>query len=230
MVHRRVPRNRVDGPERSVASTLVGTIRMADPKTLVITELRLVDGSLFVKFTWNGQGRKEPDDVRTMGTESTVDIQITLHKDTAAYYAEKKQALTPDQFEELLVKDWKLSSKMSMRTTMAYLLNKDNIVTGYTIQSILETHAAARLELYKSRKQAILNGLTKDIDTWSVKARFVQCLLNDELIVRKRPLAEVQADMTTLGFDEKAHDMLLSLSLKVQTKEMVEAWESRWRI
>jgi len=219
------------GPKDLIVSNLVGSIRMVDSKTLVITELppgKWV--TPFIKFARTNvvhKGGKEPDEVRTMGTETTVDIHIILHKDTVAYYAQKKNTLTPIQFEELLVKDWNLASKVSMRTTMAYLLNKDNQVTGYTIDTILETHAEARLAMYEKRKQSILDSLTVDMDIWTMKAKFLHCLLDDTLVVRKRPLADIQADMTGLGFDEKDHDMLLTLPLKVQTKEMVDAWETK---
>lgn len=218
-------------PCELVSSTMVGKVRMMDAKTLVITELPpgkwATPFLAFAEANVVCKGGKPPVEVRTLGSETQINFQIVLSRETAEYYAAKKSDLGPALFKQLLVKDWKLSCKADMRTTMAYLLDEGGHVKGYTVRSILETHAAVRLAVYNERKVAILKGLESDMRVWELKARFVGHLLDDTLKVRKRPLSDIKASMVELGFGEVDHSMLLGLPLKVQTEESMQEWASK---
>lgn len=220
-----------DDARELVASTMTGMIRLADPKTLVITELPpgkwTTSYLAFAERNVVCKGGKPPADVRTLGTESKVHIQIVLSKETVTHYATLNASLSPEAFESKLVADWGLEVKVDMRSTTAYLLNETGQVQSYTVASILDTHATARFALYKARKQAILNNLTETMRDQDLKARFVQCLLDGTLVVRQRSLDVIRKDMTTHHFPVEDHETLLSLPLKVQTKESVAEWQAK---
>jgi DNA topoisomerase-2 len=224
-----IPTNSTDACEL-VASMLVGKVQLKGA-TLVVTELPpgkwATPFLAFAEANVVCKGGKPPVEVRTLGTESKINFQIALSKETVDYYDSKKSELCPVAFEKLLVDDWKLASKADMRTTMAYLLDEHGSVKGYTVCSILETHAVARMALYEARKVAILKGLDADMRMWELKARFVGYLLDDTLAVRKRALIDIKASMVELGFDEADHSMLLGLPLKVQTEESVKEWAAK---
>ena len=172
------------------------------------------------------KGGKPPLEVRALGTETKVHIQIVLSKETALHYATLNASLDTNAFSKRLVADWKLEAKVDMRATTAYLLNGRGQVQGYTVASILQTHAAARFDLYEKRKQSILIKLTADMRVLQLKARFVQSLLDGALVVRQRSMADIAKDMEVQAFPPDDHDMLLGLPFKTQTKESIAEWQA----
>jgi hypothetical protein len=98
---------------------------------------------------------------------------------------------------------------------------------SYTIQDIFKVHATARLNMYKARKQHLIESLEHHREEWGFKTKFLKCLLDDTLQVRKRFMADIKTDMTELGFPEPTHTDLLKLPLSVQSQEKVDEWTNK---
>lgn len=209
----------------------VGIIQMVGTKTLEITELpvgKWTDPYIsFARQHTLTKSGNPPDNVINLSTETTVHIQIVLHRDVAAQYAAKQAQLSDADFTALLVKDWKLTSTVWMNPKTAILLDRHGCPKSFTVQDILEVHAAARLDLYETRKRYLLDAYRAEMPVWTRKVRFLQCLLDDTLVVRKRPLADIQASMTDLEFPASTHAELLKLPLSIQTAETVELWTQK---
>ena len=81
--------------------------------------------------------------------------------------------------------------------------------------------------MYRARKEYLLENLKVQKTQLGYKVRFVECLLNDQLIVRKQSLATIQASMTKLDFPEDVQPGLLKLPISVQTQETIDAWKAQ---
>ena len=210
-----------------------GLIHFKTPKTLVISELPPGKWTTpyldFVKEHVVLKSGKSPDSVRNLGTESFVHIEIGLSKETAHHYLTQQSRLSAQEFQQMLRTDWRLEVAVSMRSNTSILLNVEGEPRSFTIPEILDTHAKARLAMYETRKQYLLDALEAEQLTWGIKVRFIECLITSQIQVQKRLLADIQAQMVSLGFAEETHDMLLKLPLSVQTKETVDAWADKVR-
>lgn len=216
-----------------IETTMTGVIRMTSATMLEVTELPpniwtqpYIECAITKEICVDGVN-KTADDVRNLGTESVVRIQIKLGKELAQHYAKHKSEMSRAEFQHLLCKDWGMRTKVAVGKKTTVLLDTDGKPRLFTIGEIFQTHARARLELYETRKRFVLDSLQKDKEEWDMKVLFVHKLLNDELVVRKRPMVEIRAQMTELGFPEDAHGILLKLPLDVQTQESIDAWTQK---
>jgi len=82
-----------------------------------------------------------------------------------------------------------------------------------------------RLPAYARRKEALLEKLRAEAARLSNAARFIAEVAADELVIRKRPHADVEAELVARGYDRHggSYEYLLGRRLDDITKEKVAA-------
>ena len=82
-----------------------------------------------------------------------------------------------------------------------HLFNEHGQIKKYeSYGAILNNFAKVRLELYQKRKDFLLEKWLKEIDMLKWKLKFVEGVVNDEIIVFKKKTAEIIAQLEELGF------------------------------
>lgn len=100
-----------------------------------------------------------------------------------------------------ILKKMKLSSRLSTRNM--YLFGADGAIKKFeTPEDIIRDHYAIRMPLYEARKQHQLESLQNKIRVLDRRQRFIQLVLDEKLIIRKRPKAEIAAKMRDFGLVE----------------------------
>lgn len=87
-----------------------------------------------------------------------------------------------------------------------------------TVEEYLETFYEHRLEIYGRRKSHMLEEWTKMLDTLSLKRKFIQVILDEDLIIHQRDKKDIYEDMDRL---ELPHELLTKTSINKLTQNEI---------
>ena len=154
-------------------------------------------------------------DVTNNSTDTRVDI--TLHCASGH---------TPSV--EAAVKVLKLTSKLSMRNINLFDAS-DRLVEGLDVAAIVDMHARARLALYEKRRAHQIEQLERDALRLGNRARFLACILDDSLDLRRLSAAETDLRLAELGFDAlPTYEYLVSMQFRaINTDKVAELERER---
>jgi len=183
---------------------------------LTITELPLRKWTLDYKVMLEAmmiQQTKGKGKNKTAGAAPLVKDFSENHTDETVHFTIR---LTPEGVEAVntekkLLKVFKLET--SFTTSNMNLFNEHGQITKYrNTEGVLKEFFDIRLRLYGARREHLLKVLREEHDRLFNKARFVQMVVDEELVVFKRKEAELSAELQALGFKQFA-------SKKAQTDE-----------
>lgn len=130
-----------------------------------------------------------------------------------------------------------LKLKRTMGMSNMVLLDESSRPVRYdTAYDILEAFYSRRLPVYQERKAYILQKLAEEITTMHHKIHFIQAVINGELHIINRKVAEIHATMARLGIPEEIYqssrtrnlsedditDLMNQITAKEQERVVVE--------
>ena len=124
-------------------------------------------------------------------TESTVKFILHFVKGVLT-----KRAADPEALEA----DLKLTRNIS--TGNMHMYDAECSIRKYAdAQEVLAAFYQVRLKLYSSRRDFILKSWTRDLSILSNKVRFIEGIMNDELVIFRKPKDDVISLLEKGGFD-----------------------------
>jgi len=145
-------------------------------------------------------------------TDELIHFEITFDK-----------GFDPNIYDELtLITKLKLTSKISL--TNMYLYKNGEICKYKSIQSILKDYIDGRLEMYEKRRLYCIQKYEFDLKYICNKIRFLELIMNDELIIYRKKKEIVIKELEELNFDKKDNDFnyLTKMSIDTFTEENLE--------
>lgn len=182
-----------------------------------------------------GGGDDTPDsapvaalNVANMCSDTNVLIVITLAPQIAKSYAKKQTSMPPSEFSDMLLRDWNLVSEVRFSSNTAIFVDLNGRPREFTVEEIFDTHAKERLAVYTKRKAFLMKALQEKQRVLDMKYRFVQAVLDDKIVLKKRSETDIRAALVSmLDIPTDFHDSLLNLPLRVQTKESLAKWTAQ---
>lgn len=117
-------------------------------------------------------------------------------------------------------KDLKMTK--AVHTTNMHLFHpKDGIKKYSSAEDILVDFVGIRLDTYKKRKAHMIKTLSEECKLLSEKARFIQMVVDNELVVFRRKRQEIETDLKGKGFEEP-FDHLMNIKTYQYTEEAIE--------
>lgn len=151
-------------------------------------------------------------------TEKTVNIRVYFPKGKLEEY-EREEHENCNGIEKLL----KLTTTVS--TTNMHLFDKDCKLRKYnTIAEIIDDYYNVRLDAYVKRKEYLVNDLSNVLKCVSNKAKYIQCVLNDKIDLRRKTAETIFQLLENLGFDtiDESYDYLIKLPMNIVSKENID--------
>ena len=93
-----------------------------------------------------------------------------------------------------------------------------SILFSETQFDLIDNFVKRRLNIYSIRKKKLIHQLKEKIAELDDLCRFIQCVINEELIIFKRPLGDIKRDILKLGLSFNG----LKLNIQRLTKEEIE--------
>jgi len=115
----------------------------------------------------------------------------------------------------------KLVSPLSgtMHTTNMNLYDETGALRHYdTAWDVLVDFVRVRLDAYKRRAEHLVETLTADVESMTMRSKFLEDVLSGDLVVARRPVADILSDMKIRGYDES----FLSMSIRSMTADKLE--------
>jgi DNA topoisomerase-2 len=107
----------------------------------------------------------------------------------------------------------------TVHTSNMYLIGPNGAVKKYeSPEEILVDYLEMRLALYKTRKTYLVKELKRQVTENTLRARFITEVAHGRLEVFRRARADIEADMTRLGFP---HELLVSVRTYQYTAEEI---------
>jgi len=101
----------------------------------------------------------------------------------------------------------KLNLVKSIRLSNMVFLDIDGIPVKYkTIQDYIEDFCKFRIKMYERRKDNQLKEMENSILRQNERLKFIEAVINEEIIVTKRPKKDVKEDMEKLKFNPDLYD------------------------
>ena len=122
------------------------------------------------------------------------------------------------------VKDFKLNK--SIHTSNMHLFHPTKGIKKYnTAEDILVDFVEIRLEYYKKRKNHMIKALTEREILLSNKYRFINMVIEGEIIVFRKPKATLEAELASLDFAkiDDSYDYLMNIKTYQYTEEAVKS-------
>lgn len=132
-----------------------------------------------------------------------VSVEFIIKLVPSIYTKLKKEKIVDgiDGFE----REFKLCN--SVRTTNMHLFNKDNKITKYASPlKIIEDFCEVRLDYYEKRKKYILHELKTQIIELKNKVKFIKGIINEEIIIKKKPKSDIVKMLEDYGLDKLETD------------------------
>lgn len=121
------------------------------------------------------------------------------------------------------VKELKLQK--TILTSNMHLFDKNGLIKKYNnVYEIINEWMTCRFPWYAIRKRHLISELSGQLDVVSSKYRFLQMIMNDELVVYRRKRDDVLADLQRNEFKmvSDSYDYLLKMHVTSFTEEMLE--------
>ncbi|KAK4056942.1 DNA topoisomerase 2 [Microbotryomycetes sp. JL221] len=171
-----------------------GLIQQIDDSTIEITELPI--------RTWT-QSYKELLESWVIGTDKSLPLikdYKEYHTDTTVHFIitltePGKQAVKRDGLD----KTFKMTGKIS--TSNMVMFDPHGKIKKYTTpEEVIEDFYDVRLEYYHKRKAFVVNDLTNAHDRVSNQARFIQMIINKQLVLSNRKKSAIVAELRAKDF------------------------------
>jgi DNA topoisomerase II len=108
----------------------------------------------------------------------------------------------------------------TIHTSNMYLIGPNGTVKKYSSpEEILVDYIELRLSLYKERKRYILSELRKQVQSETLRAKFIMDVANEKLVIFKRSRADIEEDMNRRGFPL---ELLVSVRTYQYTSEEIQ--------
>ena len=192
--------------------TSFGVIDVMNDTTVEITELPVKkwtqDYKEFLESMIEGEGAAKGAFIKEFQE---------YHTDTKAHFVVTMSAENLELAQkEGLHKKFKLTSSLS--TSNMHLFDSQSHIKKYdTPEQILSDFFELRMETYKERKVFMLAKLQKEWSKLSNRARFIQMVVDGELVIAKKKKAALLLELLGLGFDQFGKEQ------KEQTAEEADA-------
>eukprot|EP00543_Licmophora_paradoxa_P010622 CAMPEP_0202466646 /NCGR_PEP_ID=MMETSP1360-20130828/69376_1 /ASSEMBLY_ACC=CAM_ASM_000848 /TAXON_ID=515479 /ORGANISM="Licmophora paradoxa, Strain CCMP2313" /LENGTH=579 /DNA_ID=CAMNT_0049090859 /DNA_START=33 /DNA_END=1772 /DNA_ORIENTATION=- len=183
-----------------------GRIERIDDTSIRITELPLKkwthEYKVFLELMLTGDGKKKEPEIRDFKenhTDTTVDFTVIASKEQIDEFEKDKNGLYGK---------FKLTSTIATSNMNAFD-TRGRIRKYRSPEDVLTEFYALRLDYYDRRKELLLHTMRREQRMLSNKARFVEEVCRDELIVSNRKRAEILAELLERGyelFDSKKPD------------------------
>ena len=133
-----------------------------------------------------------------------------------------------------LIKDGNLEKKLKLTTTIRISnmhLYKNNTITKYkTANAILEDYIKARIGIYNTRKEHIVKILTNDMLIIKYRKKFIEQILDREIIIERKKKIEIIDKLKELEYPELAinidntpsYEYITTLPLWCLTQEKID--------
>lgn len=93
--------------------------------------------------------------------------------------------------------------RSNMNNTNMYLFDESLKIHKFeSVASIFQQFCPVRLEYYHKRKAYILANLRREEAILRNKVRFIQCVMDGEIVINRRKRAQICEDLVRLGFDK----------------------------
>lgn len=119
-------------------------------------------------------------------------------------------------------KDLKITK--SIHTTNMHLFHPTKGIHKYdSPEAILVDFIEIRLATYKQRKAHMIKSMTDEVQFLDNKARFIQMVVNDEIIIFKRKRADLESELTVKNFTKvnDSYNYLLDIKTYQYTEEAI---------
>ena len=121
-------------------------------------------------------------------------------------------------------KNLMLSKTLSLNNMNVIIDHDATPTTIYSTEMYLELFYKLRLPLYQLRKDKMIEILDNDLEIINQKWKFINSVLEEELIIMKRPIDEVENDMRDMNIDV---NLLKTTNLKSFTKEKLNKLQEK---
>lgn len=124
-------------------------------------------------------------------------------------------------------KVFKLTSTKTISNMHLYDSN-DKIKKYNSINEIMDDHYSARIKLYDTRKQYILNSLNKSIELHTLKMKFITLVIQDDIIIYKNKKENIINKLVEHEFPliDNNYNYLLNLPITQFTHEKISDLQS----
>lgn len=125
--------------------------------------------------------------------------------------------------KELSLEELKLVS--TIRTSNMVLFTDDSKLSKFeSIDDIIDTFCKKRLEIYIKRKRKILADYTLILKWMSNKRRFLEEVMNGDLVINRRDEKDIIRDLENKGYNKKEdnYNYILSIPVRNFSKQMLE--------
>ena len=159
-------------------------------------------------------------DMISMSTEIKVDFTITMTKENLA----KLESVTDEFGINGVEKLFKLTTTVS--NTNMHMFNSDCKLHKYlTVVEIIHDFYKVRIELYKKRKQSLIQSMENQLVKLTNRARYIQETLTDLVDLRKKTSHAVNELLCTRKYDKIDGDYkyLIKMPMDSVTEENVAA-------
>ena len=119
-------------------------------------------------------------------------------------------------------KDLKITK--SIHTTNMHLFHPTKGIHKYdSPEAILVDFIEIRLATYKQRKAHMIKSMTDEVQFLDNKARFIQMVVNDEIVIFKRKKADLEAELSVKNFTKvnDSYNYLLDIKTYQYTEEAI---------
>jgi DNA topoisomerase-2 len=103
---------------------------------------------------------------------------------------------------------------------------KDKLKKYETVESIIDDYFVTRYEMYQTRKDFMIDALTKELVLLSNKARYIKENLDGTIDLRKKSKAQVSEMLKTKGYnmidEDEEYKYLVKLPMDSVTEENVQ--------
>ena len=121
-----------------------------------------------------------------------------------------------------LTKDLKMTK--SFHTTNMHLFHPTRGIHKYdSPEAILVDFVEIRLDLYKKRKAHMIKSMTSDVELLTNKSRFIQMVVDDEIVIFKRKKADLEKELEAKKFIrvDGTYNYLLDIKTYQYTMEAI---------
>jgi DNA topoisomerase-2 len=174
--------------------------------------------------TVNKDGKKQAPSIKDyddMSRDTTVDFTITFPKGKL----EELEMTSCDNNCNGLEKLLKLFTT-NTNTNMRLFDAKDKLKKYETVESIIDDYFVTRYEMYQTRKDFMIDALTKELVLLSNKARYIKENLDGTIDLRKKSKAQVSEMLKTKGYnmidEDEEYKYLVKLPMDSVTEENVQ--------
>ena len=156
-------------------------------------------------------------------SDTEVKFEIIMNDDELWDLNKYNEKLGMTQLE----KTFKLVSQINLTNIVAF--DAQNKITKYnSVNTILDEYVDLRLNLYEKRKTYLLDKLQNEIDTLSIKIRFIEEFINHKIIINNKSKANIieQLEKGKYPKENDSYDYLLKMPIYNLTKDKIDEFNT----